>query len=197
MLPGMHEGDQLADQSDVFGATEQPEAAALMGPQLAMIVAGAGSALVAVLAAAIALVVFPSFSATGSAHSWAVAALVAAIAMLAVGVIQVLTWRRALQSWRGERLQDLHGAARLSWVAHVLSYPITLVAVLGSLAGSAVAGWSAAAAVLLAVSLFFVIGAEVFAGVQYLRPGGPPGTLPAHLRRLVERSRQREDDLDD
>ena len=46
------------------------------------------------------------------------------------------------------------------------------------------------------MNLFFVIGAEVLAGVQFLRPGGPPGTLPAHLRRLIERSRQREDELD-
>ena len=143
MLPGMYEGEQPADDSDAFGATEQLAVAALMGPQLGIIVAGTCCALVAVLAAAIALVIFPSFSGAGTAHSWAVAALVAALAMLAVGLIQVLTWRRALRSWRGERLQDLHGEARLSWVAHVASYPVTLVAVLGSLAGSAVAGWSA------------------------------------------------------
>jgi hypothetical protein len=202
MLRGMREGEQLANGSDAFGATEQPAAAALMAPQLPLTVAGTGCALVAVVAAAIALVIFPTFSATdtgqrSTGQSWAAAALVAAVAMLAVGIVQVLTWGRALRSWRGERLQDLHGEARLSWVAHVLSYPITLLAVLGSLAGSAAAGWSAPSAVLLAVSLFFVIGAEVLAGVQYLRPGGPPGTLPAHLRRLVERSRQREDEFDE
>jgi hypothetical protein len=196
MLPGMREGEQLPDDSDAFGATEQPAVAASMGPQLAMAVGGAGCALVAVLAASIALTVFPAFT-SDTGHNWAVAAVVAAVAMLAVGIIQVLTWRRALRSWRGERLQDLHREARLSWIAHVLSYPITLVAVLASVGGSAEAGWSAWSGVLLAVSLFFVIGAEVLAGVQYLRSGGPPGTLPAHIRRLVERSRQREDELDD
>ena len=49
---------------------------------------------------------------------------------------------------------------------------------------------------LLALALLFVLAAQVLAGVQYLRASGPPGTLPAHMRRLIERSRAREDEDD-
>ena len=143
MLPGMRLGEQLPEESDPFSATQQPAVAAMMAPQLAVAIAGTGSAFVAVVTAVIALVVFPSFAPSDTGPSWAAAAVVAALAMLAVGIIQVLAWQRALLSWRGERLRDLHGEARLSWIAHVLSYPITLVAVLASVAGSAAAGWSA------------------------------------------------------
>ena len=41
------------------------------------------------------------------------------------------------------------------------------------------------------VTLLFVLAAQVLAGVQFLRPSGPPGTLPAHIRRLKVRSRYR------
>jgi hypothetical protein len=59
--------------------------------------------------------------------------------------------------------------------------------------GSAAAGWSSASAVLLAVTLLFVLAAQVLTGVQFLRPSGPPGTLPAHIRRLSRLSRYRND----
>jgi hypothetical protein len=59
--------------------------------------------------------------------------------------------------------------------------------------GSDAAGWVTASAGLLAITLLFVIAAQVLAGVQFLRPSGPPGTLPAHIRRLKEQSRMRND----
>jgi len=45
----------------------------------------------------------------------------------------------------------------------------------------------------LAVTLIFVLAAQVLAGVQFLRASGPPGTIPAHIRRLKELSRDRND----
>ena len=113
--------------------------------------------------------------------------------MLAICVIQVAVWRRAMASWLGRRLRDLQGEKRLSWIAHLASYVVALAALLTCMAGSAAAGWSSASAVLLAVTLLFVLAAQVLAGVQFLRPSGPPGTLPAHIRRLNERSRYRND----
>lgn len=181
--------DEIAE----YGATEQPAVAARMAPHLRMIRVGAVCALVAVVFAVLAVVRFPAFDNESTGLGWAVAALVGSVAVLAGCVIQVATWQRAIASWRGQRIQDLHGEARLSWVAHVLSYPAVVVVLFGSMAGSARAGWSATAAVLLALALLFVLAAEVLAGVQYLRPSGPPGTIPAHMRRLIERSRSRED----
>ena len=117
-------------------------------------------------------------------------ALVSAVVMLAICVIQVAVWRRAMASWLGKRVQDLpgekqlmdrapgvvpggpgcsadhHGGERRSW----------LVIGLGCSAGG---------------HPLFVLAAQVLAGVQFLRPSGPPGTLPAHIRRLKVRSRYR------
>jgi hypothetical protein len=55
------------------------------------------------------------------------------------------------------------------------------------------AGLTATAAALLAITLLLIILGQVFAGVQYLRSSGPPGTLPAHMRRLIQRSHRRND----
>jgi hypothetical protein len=59
------------------------------------------------------------------------------------------------------------------------------------MAASQESGWSSTSAVLTAFGLAFAIGGQVLAGVQYLRASGPPGTIPAHMRRLIERDRAR------
>jgi hypothetical protein len=98
-----------------------------------------------------------------------------------------------MASWLGKRPQDLHGEKRLSWIAHVMSYVVALAALFSTMEGSAAAGWSSVSAALLAVTLIFVLAAQVLAGVQFLRASGPPGTIPAHIRRLKELSRDRND----
>ena len=57
-------------------------------------------------------------------------------------------------------------------------------------------GWlsvDVAALLVAPLGVVILIAAQVLAGVQYLRPSGPPGTLPAHMRRLIDRAQQRED----
>ena len=193
MLPSMSDREDPSMQVAAYGATAQPAIAARMAPHLRLTQIGAACALVAVLAATAAVVVFPSFAGAGPGLAWAVGALISAALMLAICVIQVVVWRRAMASWLGKRIQDLQGERRLSWIAHLASYAAALAALLTCMAGSAAAGWSSASAVLLAVTLLFVLAAQVLAGVQFLRPSGPPGTLPAHIRRLNVRSRYRND----
>jgi hypothetical protein len=176
-----------------YGASAQPAIAARMAPHLRLTEVGAVCAALAVLAAAIAVVLFPSFAGAGAGRSWAIGALVSAGLMLAICVIQVAVWRRALASWSGRRVQDLHAEARLSWIVHLLSYAVALAALFTCMEGSAGAGWITTSAVLLTGTLFLLIAAQVLAGVQFLRPSGPPGTLPAHIRRLREQSRWRND----
>ena len=193
MLPSMGDEKDQSRQVAAYGATAQPAIAARMAPHLRLTQIGALCAVVAVIAATTAVIGFPSFAGAGPGLAWAVGALVSAALMLVICVIQVAVWRRAMASWLGRRLRDLQGEKRLSWIAHLASYVVALAALLTCMAGSAAAGWSSASAVLLAVTLLFVLAAQVLAGVQFLRPSGPPGTLPAHIRRLNERSRYRND----
>jgi hypothetical protein len=111
--------------------------------------------------------------------------------MLAACAIQFAVWRRAMLSWRGIRPEDLHAEARLSWITHLASYAISLLGLIACMAASSQAGWTATAATLLALALLMILAAQVLAGVQFLRPSGPPGTLPAHMRRLIERAQPR------
>jgi hypothetical protein len=180
-------------QVAAYGASAQPAIAARMAPQLRMTEIGAVCAVVAVIAAAAAVIVFPSFAGAGPGLIWAVGALVFAALMLAVCVIQIVVWRRAMASWLGERPQDLRAEMQLSWIAHLASYAVALATLFTTMAGSAAAGWSSGSAVLLAVTLLLVLAAQVLAGVQFLRTSGPPGTLPAHIRRLSRLSRYRND----
>ena len=180
-------------QVAAYGATAQPAIAARMAPHLRLTQIGAACGLVSVIAATAAVAIFPAFSDRGTGLAWAVGALVSAVLMLAICVVQVAVWRRAMASWLGKRAQDLQGEKRLSWIAHLASYAVALAALLSCMAGSDAAGWSSGSAVLLGVTLVFVLAAQVLAGVQFLRPSGPPGTLPAHIRRLNARSRYRND----
>jgi hypothetical protein len=180
-------------QVAAYGDAAQPAIAARMAPHLRLTQIGAVCALLSVIAAAAAVIMFPSFAGAGPGLAWAVGALVSAGLMLIICVIQVVVWRRAMTSWLGKRVRDLRVETQLSWIAHLMSYAVALAALFTTMAGSAAAGWSSASAVLLGVTLLFVLAAQVLAGVQFLRPSGPPGTLPAHIRRLKEKSRYRND----
>jgi hypothetical protein len=193
MLRSMSEDADPSRPIAAYGATAQPAIAARMAPHLRLTQIGAVCAAVAVIAAAAAVVLFPSFAGAGPGRGWAIGALVSAGLMLVVCIVQVAIWRRAMASWSGRRLHDLHAEARLSWIVHLVSYAIALAALFACMEGSDAAGWLTASSGLLAVTLLFVLAAQVLAGVQFLRPSGPPGTLPAHIRRLREQSRWRND----
>src|SRR5918998_1261234 len=190
----MREREYPAGQIAAYGSTEQPAIAARMAPHLRLVTAGLACAVVAVVLAAAALATFPSFTGRPEGRGWAVTALLGAVAMLAACVIQFVVWRRAIASWRGVRPEDLHAEARLSWITHLATYGIALVGLIACMAGSAEAGWTATAAVLLAFTLLAILAAQVLGGVQFLRPSGPPGTLPAHMRRLIARAQPRREE---
>ena len=138
-----------ARQVAAYGNTAQPAIAARMAPHRRLIMIGTACAAVAVIAAAVAVVEYPSFAGADPGLAWADAALVSAVLMLAICVIQVVVWRRAMASWSGQHAQDLHGEKQLSWIAHLASYVVALVALFTTMEGSAVAGWSSISAGLL------------------------------------------------
>lgn len=177
--------DFSAGRVPAYGSSEQPAIADRMTPYLKLTYVGAAAAALAVVAAVIGLVGFPSFASSGTGEGWAVALLVAAVVMLAICLGQVVLWRRAYAAWRGRVTTDLRSESRLSWVLHLLSYAAVLVALLSGIAASAATGFTTAPAVELTLAMALVVLAQVLAGVQFVRPDGPPGTIPAHLRRLA------------
>ncbi|HEX8508725.1 MAG TPA: hypothetical protein VF635_04420 [Propionibacteriaceae bacterium] len=188
MLDEAYQPHQIPD----YGLKAQPALVARMTPQLRLTQGGVVAGLLAVGLSAGALYVFPRFTDDATGRNWALVALVSSIAMLALCGYQLFAWTRAMAEWRGERDFDLTRFARASWVVHLVSYGVVLVALWACIAASVAAGSTDAAAVLLAFALLGVVLAQVLAGVQYLRISGPSGTIPAHLRRLREGiSRQR------
>jgi hypothetical protein len=190
----MRDEEYEAHQIPAYGEPVQPAIAARMKPHLRMTQAGTVAALLALVACGVALATFPQFSGadyTGgnSGTAWTVTALGSAAALLAICLVQLIGWMRAMAIWRGERAGDLRSLTRISWIVHAASYPVLVLALWACIAGSAAASWSATSAVLLAVGLALMLAAQVLAAVQYVRVSGPPGTIPAHMRRLIERER--------
>ncbi|HYP44896.1 MAG TPA: hypothetical protein VEQ66_06830 [Propionibacteriaceae bacterium] len=178
-----------AQQIPAYGDPAQPALVTRMAPQLRMTQAGVLAAALSVALSAFALSTFPNFAGS-TGRGWAVAALVTGLAMLALCVLQLICWSRAMKSWRGEQSFDLSWLTRVSWVVHLLSYPVVLMALWACIAGSLAAGQTGASPALLAFALLLEVVAQVLAGVQYLRVSGPSGTIPAHLRRLSEAIRR-------
>jgi hypothetical protein len=189
----MRDEEYQADQLAAYGASGQPAVAARMTPHLRMTQVGAGAAVASVLMAVGAVVTFPRFTtATESGIRWAVVQVVCCVVMVAICVLQLLAWRQAMAWWRGERASGPVTLAPISWWAHVLSYLVAIGGLFAAMAGSAAAGWSATASVLLALSLVLLLAGQILGGVQYVRASGPPGTVPTHMRRLLARERARQ-----
>jgi hypothetical protein len=180
----MQDEDYEAQQIPAYGGHAQPALAERMAPELRMTAAGTACGALAVATSVAALVVFPDFGGATRGSDWAVMALVASVVMVAIALVQLVAWRRAMAVWRGQRSDDLTGPTRVSWFVHLVSYLVVLVGLWACIAGSIAAGTSTAAAALLAFALLFLLLAQILAGVQYLRTVGPSGTIPGHLRRL-------------
>ena len=133
----MSHDEDPSQQVAAYGDTAQPAIAARMAPHLRLTQIGAASALLSVIAAAAAVIMFPSFAGAGPGLAWAVGALVSAGLMLIICVIQVVVWRRAMASWLGKRVPDLRVETQLSWIAHLMSYAVALAALFTTMAGSA------------------------------------------------------------
>lgn len=156
--------------------------------QRRLVQVGAVAATLGVVAAFAAFAMMPVLLGP-RAKAWAVVTLVAAALMLGVCVLQVVVWRSD-RAPTGGRL-------RLSWAVHLVSYAVTLLALVAGLSASAATGLGSVSTGLWAFTLLLVLVAQVTAGVQYRRAvGEPPGTVPAHVRRLrawIKRSQERED----
>ncbi|HET9873602.1 MAG TPA: hypothetical protein VFP89_13545 [Propionibacteriaceae bacterium] len=184
----MRDEDYQPDQIGEYGVGAQPALVSRMRPHLRMTQLGNALALLAVVTAVVALVRFPDFG-NPAGTRWAVTAVVCAVLLLLICSCQHLCWLRGMARWSGRSEVRLEPLMRVSWIVHLVSYAVLLVALWATISAVVQVGWMAWSAVLLSLSLVFMLAAQVMAAVQYLRVSGPPGTLPAHMRRLAARER--------
>lgn len=189
----MRDEEYRPDQIGQYGVAAQPAITARMKPHLRMTQLGNGVAVVALGAAVLGVLGYPDFTGSAAAalgEGSAVTTLACAAIMLATCSFQHFCWLRAGKQWSGSGSTSLEPLKRASWIVHVVSYLVVLVALWSTATAVVQAGWAATASIWLTLSLVMLMTAQVTAGVQYLRESGPPGTLPAHIRRLRDRERR-------
>jgi hypothetical protein len=184
----MRDEEYRPEQIPTYGSHEQLALAERMRPLLRMTQVGNGFALLAVLAAISALFTYPiNLYSDNAGRGWAIAALICSVLLLGVCTFQHLCWLRAMAVWRDQSQTDVRQLRTFSYAAALASYLVVAVALWVAIAGIVYAGWLATASILLMLTLVFMLVAQVLAGVQYVRVSGPPGTVPAHMRRVVVR----------
>ncbi len=185
----MRDEEYEPDQIGEYGVRAQPALVARMKPHLRMTQIGNAVALLALVAAVVGVVRYPDYG-TSDGFGWAVATLVCSALLMAICSFQHFCWLRGMTEWSGRADLRLEPFMRVSWIVHLVSYLVVLVALWSAIAAVVDAGLTATAAVALTLTLILMLAAQVTAAVQYLRESGPPGTLPAHIRRLTDRERR-------
>lgn len=127
---------------------------------------------------------------TTTALPWIITLLVCGGLIGLLCVMQQRLWLRAWNVWRVDPTARV--GERLSWIVHVVSYPVVVVGIFAGIAASHDVGFAGAVANWSTLALIPLIGAQVVGAVQYVRKDGPSGTIPTHVRTLaarIERSR--------
>ena len=158
----MQDEEYQPEQIPSYGTGEQLALAARMRPQLRLTQIGNGFAVLGVLAAVAALVIYPRILYGDDAgRAYAVGALICSVVLLALCTFQHFCWLRAMAVWRGQSHADLRQLSSLSYAAQIAAYLVGIAALWACIAGIVFAGWTATAAILLMLSL----------GVHADRPG--------------------------
>lgn len=186
----MRDEEYQPEQIGEYGVRAQPALVARMRPQLRLTQLGNAVALLALVSAVLGVVWYPRYDAIGGGFGWAVTTLVCSGVLLLICSFQHFCWLRAMTEWSGRADLRLEPLMRVSWIVHLLSYLVVLVTLWSTVTAVVYAGWMATSAVALTLCLVLMLAAQVTAAVQYLRMSGPPGTVPAHMRRLAQRERR-------
>lgn len=182
MLAAMRDEQYAAEDLPAYGAHQQP---ALLSrtqrhrwtTRIGVLVAGVG------LGCAVAgLLTYPDIDGFHRGRNWVVGLVCCSAAMTVLCLVQHLSWRRAAQVWHGRRDDDLGAVVAVSWVLHLVSYPLVLAISVVSVIALFQVGRYATTAVLVVLALLAALAAQVLAAVQYVRAEGPPGTVPARMR---------------
>lgn len=174
---------------DIDGESGVRPATLDKGVDLPLVRGGAALAFCSVVAAGLGLINFPEMG--GGSSTWPVIATVCAVVMLAVCVIHVIAWQRAVRVWRDDPEEPLVTLTRVSYVAHVVSYVAIILGMWAMLTAMVRATFGSASGWLFAVALLALVASQVLGAVRHLRRSGPAGTLPVHFRRLNARADHR------
>lgn len=181
----MRDQEYRRDQIPAYGGDAQLALAERLRPMLRMSQIGTVLAVLAVLAALAAVLTYADFYGDFAGRGWTIAAFVSSLLLLGICTFQLVSWYRAMAIWQGHGTADLAQVARLSFTAQLASYGVIVIALITSIAGIVIASWLATSSILLMIALLFMIGAQILAGVQYVRASGPPGALPTHMHKAI------------
>ncbi|HEU5483545.1 MAG TPA: hypothetical protein VFU98_01460 [Microlunatus sp.] len=178
----MRDEQYASEDIPSYGAHEQPAIVTRSQRHLRTTLLGVGVAAVGLLCAVAGLVTYPDLDGVHAGRGWIVALVACSAAMVILAVWQHLSWRRATEVWHGRRDDDLGAVVAVSWILHLLSYAVALIALIVSVVGLIEVGWYATTAVFVVAALVALLAGQVLAGVQHVRAEGPPGTVPARMR---------------
>ncbi len=183
----MRDEEYRADQVPSYGTHEQPAIFARTARHRRTTLVGTLVAVLGLAVSVVSLARYPDLEGSYLGRGWVVAMVGSSAVMVLICAWQHLSWRRASRVWHGDSEDDLALVVAVSWVAHLLSYAVAVTGLVVSMVAIAELGWYATSAVLLMLALVALLVAQVLAGVQYVRTSGPPGAVPAHMHRAVER----------
>jgi hypothetical protein len=182
MLAAMRDEQYASEDLPSYGVHEQPAIVSRTRRHLRTTLLGTIVAALGLVCAVTALVTYPDIDGVLQGRGWAQVMVWCSAAMLGLCLWQHLSWLRATAVWDGRRHSDLVVVVAVSWILQLVSYAISLIALVVCVIALFEVGRFATTAVFLVLSLIALLAAQVLAGVQYVRAEGPPGAVPAHLR---------------
>jgi len=168
-----------------YGLRAQPQLAKHARRTLTTVLIGFGLALVSLVCAVIAVVAYPSLVGELGQNEARIAVW-CALAMALITGYQAVAWYVAGLEWSGKRDFTLTAFAQVSLVIHFVSYVVVLVGMWFMMSAMVIAGVTSMAFWMLGIGVLALVFAQIVGATEYLRTGGPSGTVPAHMRRLVE-----------
>ena len=129
MLAVMRDQDYTADDLPRYGVHEQPALVSRTHRQLRTTLLGVLVAAVGLVAALLALLLYPDIDGEHAGRGWILGLVGCAAVMVILALWQHLSWRRASEVWHGDRDDDLGVVVAVSWILHLVSYAVVVLAV--------------------------------------------------------------------
>ena len=180
----MRDEEYPPEQLPTYGLRHQPHLASLSHRLRTVVLIGFGMAVIAVVCCLAGVLAYPASIDNAGRLEARVALWMTLLMVLIVGY-QAVAWHLAHREWSGRQDFNLRAIGIVSFVIHLVSYAVVLVGMWFGLTAVMVAGTASPAFWLIGVGVVALIVAQVVGATEYLRKSGPPGTVPAHMRRLV------------